>query len=279
MPHLPSGQINGRGADGSASSTISASGPKKSPPAISIRAFLLGLVLGTSLTLTLFTFQQTFNQLWRAHFFLATLSAFHFLEFYITALYNPPAATTSAFLLTSNGYAYNVAHTLALLECISRNYIAPHYFPERIYLHSFDALLPAHGAARPTWLTLGFALLLIGQGTRTLAMVHAGTNFNHLVQFRRKEGHVLVTDGIYRWLRHPAYFGFFWWGLGTQIIMGNEGCLIGYSVVLWRFFKYRIEKEENLLIGFFGEDYVQYREQTAIGIPLISWSTQMVRKY
>lgn len=32
-------------------------------------------------------------------------------------------------------------------------------------------------------------------------------------------------------------------GLGTQIIMGNEGCLIGYAVVLWRFFKYRIESE------------------------------------
>lgn len=74
-------------------------------------------------------------------------------------------------------------------------------------------------------------------------MVHAGSNFNHLVQMKKKEGHFLVTDGVYGWLRHPSYFGFFWWGLGTQVVMGNVGCLAGYAVVLWRFFRLRIESE------------------------------------
>ncbi|KAL8723301.1 MAG: hypothetical protein Q9225_000353 [Loekoesia sp. 1 TL-2023] len=266
----PTLHTNGRNPDANNPPTITITDPKKNPSAISIRAFFLGLAFGSSLTLTLlFLLQQPSNPLWRAPFFITTLSAFHFLEFYITAQYNPPAATTGAFLLTSNGYAYNAAHTLALLECIFGNYVGPRYFPERPSLHSFNALLPAEGGARTAWLMLGFALLVIGQGTRTLAMVHAATNFNHLIQFRKKEGHVLVTNGIYRWLRHPAYFGFFWWGLGTQIIMGNVGCLIGYAVVLWRFFKYRIEKEENLLIGFFGQDYVRYKNRTAVGIPLI----------
>ncbi|KAL9032011.1 MAG: hypothetical protein Q9196_000024 [Gyalolechia fulgens] len=215
--------------------------PNKSPSAISLRAFLIGLAFGISVTLTFLALQRPSNPLWRAPFFITTLSTFHFLEFYITALYNPPAATTSAFLLTTNGYSYNVAHTLALIECVVGNYLAPRYFPERRYLHHFDAFLPAGGGARAAWLTVGFALLVLGQAIRTLAMVHAATNFNHLIQFRKKEGHVLVTDGIYRWLRHPSYFGFFWWGLGTQIIMGNEACLAGYAVVLWKFFKHRIE--------------------------------------
>ncbi|KAI4263175.1 MAG: hypothetical protein L6R42_001666 [Xanthoria sp. 1 TBL-2021] len=73
-------------------------------------------------------------------------------------------------------------------------------------------------------------------------MAQAGTNFNHLVQSKKKEGHVLVTNGIYGWLRHPSYFGFFWWGLGTQLITGNLVCLVGYAVVLWRFFSLRIKK-------------------------------------
>lgn len=72
-------------------------------------------------------------------------------------------------------------------------------------------------------------------------MLHAGSNFNHLVQKEKKVGHVLVTGGVYRYLRHPSYFGFFWWGLGTQVVLGNAVCLVGYAVVLWRFFRRRIE--------------------------------------
>ena len=119
-------------------------------------------------------------------------------------------------------------------------------------------------------------------------MAQAGSNFNHLVQMRRKQGHELVTDGIYAWLRHPSYFGFWWWGLGTQVVLGNWACLVGYAVVLWRFFSGRIESElflgfgvwiggsadsgvgeEELLINFFGGDYVRYRARTRVGIPFI----------
>ncbi|KAL8855082.1 MAG: hypothetical protein Q9221_000279 [Calogaya cf. arnoldii] len=242
---------------------------KRSPSAISLRAFVLGLAFGVSLTLTVVQLQPPLNPLWRASFFLAILSIFHFLEFYITARYNPPAATLSAFLLTGNGYAYNLAHTLAFLECILRNYVAPRYYPDWPLLQPFNAFLPLDGGARLAWLTLGLTMLLGGQGIRTLAMAQAGTNFNHLVQSKKKEGHVLVTNGIYRWLRHPSYFGFFWWGLGTQLVMGNLVCLVGYAVVLWRFFSLRIASEERLLVAFFGAEYIHYRDTTAVGIPMI----------
>lgn len=100
----------------------------------------------------------------------------------------------------------------------------------------------------PEWtdtplLAVGFAMLAVGQATRTMAMAHAGSNFNHLVQSTKKQGHELVTDGIYAWLRHPSYFGFWCWGLGTQLVLGNRVCLVGYAVVLWRFFSRRIVRE------------------------------------
>ena len=79
------------------------------------------------------------------------------------------------------------------------------------------------------------------------------------------------------------------------MVLGNAVCLVGYAVVLWRFFRRRIEsrfffsfsmpierkggvggaftnlytEEETLLIGFFGMDYVRYRDRTRVGIPLI----------
>lgn len=74
-------------------------------------------------------------------------------------------------------------------------------------------------------------------------MAQAGTNFNHTPQRTKKEGHVLVSTGVYAWLRHPSYFGFFWWALGTQVLVGNKVCLVGYLGALWTFFYRRIRGE------------------------------------
>jgi hypothetical protein len=60
------------------------------------------------------------------------------------------------------------------------------------------------------------------------------------VQSKHQAGHVLVKSGLYGYLRHPSYFGFFWWGLGTQLVLGNAVCFVGYALVLWRFFSSRI---------------------------------------
>lgn len=43
--------------------------------------------------------------------------------------------------------------------------------------------------------------------------------------------------------RHPSYLGFFYWALGTQIMLANPVSIVVFAVVLWRFFKYRIERE------------------------------------
>jgi len=118
-------------------------------------------------------------------------------------------------------------------------------------------------------LGLGLLLVVLGQGVRSAAMATAGTNFNHVPVKERREGHVLVTQGIYGVLRHPAYFGFFWWAVGTQLIVGNAVCFVAYTVVLWKFFHHRIVEEEKLLCAFFEDEYVRYRSTTSTGIPFI----------
>lgn len=147
-------------------------------------------------------------------------------------------------------------------------------------------------------------MIVVGQATRTVAMAQAGSNFNHTVQMKKNAGHELVTRGIYAWFGHPSYFGFFWWGLGTQVVLGNTVCLVGYAGVLWKFFSSRIAStwalflfrfpvscvrwsaergasaccarladrglgEEELLVRFFGKEYVDYRRRTWVGIPFI----------
>ena len=100
-----------------------------------------------------------------------------------------------------------------------------------------------------------------------------GTNFNHYVQERRKDGHVLVKNGIYSLVRHPSYFGWFYWSVGTQVLLANPICLFLYAYASWKFFNTRIAYEEFHLIKFFGREYTTYQKQVSTGIPFISGYT------
>lgn len=243
---------------------------------IGVQAFALGNVFTGGILLAGWLISIG-SSWWRLPAFFVCLSLFHFLEFYTTARFNTPAARASSFLLFSNGSAYSTAHALATTEIIISN-LLPAY--QRLFVHS---------------VVIGFGLVLIvlGQTVRSVAMAHACTNFNHTIAQQRKENHVLVSDGIYAYFRHPSYFGFFWWALGTQLLVGNKICLLGYSVVLWRFFARRIQGaymtpgspyrsvimwlanmyerigEEKFLVQFFGQQYLEYKGATATYIPFI----------
>ncbi|EEA25990.1 farnesyl cysteine-carboxyl methyltransferase [Talaromyces marneffei ATCC 18224] len=225
---------------------------------ISTRAFSLGLILGLSFmtTIYLLTIHQT--PLWRVPFFVSSLCLFHFLEFWVTAQYNTKYADVSSFLLTSNGAAYNIAHGSAIVECVVSHYLFG------------SSTSPILRTVSTILLLFGILCMVVGQTVRTLAMATAGSNFNHIVQVQRREGHVLVTGGIYSFLRHPSYFGFFWWGLGSQLVFQNVICFVGYAVVLWQFFTSRIYREERFLIAFFGDEYTSYKSRTIVGIPFIA---------
>jgi protein-S-isoprenylcysteine O-methyltransferase len=200
-------------------------GGDRSLAGIAIRALLLGVcgTIGFALTAMLALHE---NRLWRPCFFIGTLSVFHFLEFWITAAYNTPIAYVSSFLLT-NGDRYRQAHTMALIETIVTSY----FFPEwQAYVNP------------PAAIVMGIIMIAVGQTVRSVAMKQAGTNFNHQVQSKKNEGHELVTTGLYSHFRHPSYFGFFWWGLGTQVVLGNSVSFVVYACVLWYFFYTRIKR-------------------------------------
>lgn len=211
----------------------------KSLSGISIRAFSLGIALGITIIATV---QLAYYScpLWRAPFFIAVLALFHYLEFDSTARFNPPDAKIDSFLLSANGSAYNVAHTAALTELFVRQWLSSDFKPAWLSLpFTIPPLFPTIPTSTIT-VAVGMALIVIGQYVRTAAMAQAGKSFNHVVQSTKKDDHVLVTSGVYSFSRHPSYFGFFWWGLGTQLVLGNLICFPAYAVVLWKFFANRI---------------------------------------
>ncbi|THV49695.1 hypothetical protein BGAL_0183g00130 [Botrytis galanthina] len=245
-------------------------GQPKSLSGIALRSFLVGIVLAISLFATFYLFFVANSIFWRIPFFISSLAIFHFLEFWTTARYNTPEASISSFLFSGNGSAYNIAHSAAVTEFLITNTFFPHGSSYRILGLQFPPSISLFSSrSQNLILVLGLILIILGQTIRSVAMVQAGRSFNHIVQFTRSRSHTLVTTGLYAWLRHPSYFGFFWWGLGTQMVLGNFYCFGGYTLVLWMFFNRRIKGEEALLIKFFGDEYVQYRQVSWVGIPFI----------
>lgn len=79
------------------------------------------------------------------------------------------------------------------------------------------------------------------------------------------------NDRSYKYFRHPSYVGFYYWSVGTQLLLGNPICAVCYSLASWYFFKRRIPYEERTLLKYFPDEYPAYVTNTWSGLPFI-WS-------
>ncbi len=165
------------------------------------------------------------------------MSYFHFSEFYyVTRSFGIP--NFDAFLI-NHGKEYAFAFTISMLEY--------HYMR---LSSGFELLYP------------GIVISIIGLFLRATAMLTAGSGFTHLIARHKSHTHSLVTHGIYAYMRHPGYCGWFLWVIGSQLILGNILSLILFTIITWKFFSERIPYEENLLVDFFAQDYLDYRSKT-----------------
>jgi len=109
----------------------------------------------------------------------------------------------------------------------------------------------------------------MGCAVRVIALFTAKHNFTHEIATEKKAEHILVKTGIYQYMRHPGYMGWYWWTVGSQLILINPICACAFAYVSWKFFHHRIPVEEEGLVEFFGFDYVKYRSVTPTYIPFI----------
>lgn len=206
----------------------------------------MGVTFGLSLIVIIYASTE-----WkRFGVYFLFMSTFHFSEYLAIAYANPRTLSHHTFVL-NHSTAYLIAAASSWIEFILEIWLWP----------TIKQNLPI--------LLIGIVTCIAGEILRKLAIITANTNFNHLVQFHKSEGHILVTHGVYRWMRHPSYAGWFWWSIGTQIILANPICLVLYVIVSWKFFHERILIEEVTLVNFFLEKYVEYQEKTPTGVPFI----------
>jgi protein-S-isoprenylcysteine O-methyltransferase Ste14 len=78
----------------------------------------------------------------------------------------------------------------------------------------------------------------------------------------------LVTDGIYKYVRHPQYTGFFMIPLGIMIGWATIPLIVLYLILLVMYYKLA-KKEENDMIDEFGPEYEEYKNKTKMFIPYL----------
>ncbi|KAB0797995.1 hypothetical protein PPYR_08988 [Photinus pyralis] len=219
---------------------------KKNTYKIAVRSVNLGflLALGVYIRLVAPDHIQIFG------LYMCTMSIFHYSEFLCMANIQPKLVSADSFVIN-----HSVQYTIAALTSWVEFFVEAYFFPD---------------LKTKFWLShIGLVVCIIGELLRKAAMLTASSNFNHLVQCEKVEGHILVTHGVYSIFRHPSYVGWFYWSIGTQVILLNPLCIIAYTIASWTFFRERILIEEIMLLNFFGQQYCDYQEKVRTGLPFI----------
>ncbi|MEO1352113.1 MAG: protein-S-isoprenylcysteine O-methyltransferase [Cyanobacteria bacterium J06635_15] len=113
---------------------------------------------------------------------------------------------------------------------------------------------------------------VIGVGVFGLAIwllwrshVDLGQNWSPIAEIQTQQ--VLVTQGVYRYLRHPMYSAHILWGVAQGMLIANwlvgSGGIITFTLLYW----VRVPKEEALMQARFGQHYASYKQTTGAVIP------------
>jgi protein-S-isoprenylcysteine O-methyltransferase Ste14 len=98
---------------------------------------------------------------------------------------------------------------------------------------------------------------------------HRDLELNWSKSLELREGHALVTTGVYAYVRHPMYAAFWLMGVGQLLMLPNwivgPAGLVGFGVLFFG----RLRREEEMMIAAFGEEYRSYLRRTARVIPWI----------
>ncbi|XP_067618935.1 protein-S-isoprenylcysteine O-methyltransferase-like [Eurosta solidaginis] len=181
---------------------------------IALRSSFLGFIEAISILVFIFA-PSVLKQFGVYSFFFFFMAVSHYSEFLAIAWCNPSSLSVDSFILN-----HSIHYALAAVA----NWIE--FGLEVWLLLSFKDFYYI-------WLT-GVVLCIVGEIMRKVTMITARNSFTHLVQYEKSYHHKLITHAIYAYMRHPSYVGWFWWSVGTQIILlyrlVNDTYMVGRSI-------------------------------------------------
>ena len=104
----------------------------------------------------------------------------------------------------------------------------------------------------------GFLIGLLGDGIFLLSVLCMKDSWRAGIPDKDKTE--LVTNGIYRYSRNPAFLGFDFMYIGVLLLYGNL-LTLGFSVFAMVMLHLQILQEERYLEDAFGTAYIEYKKQ------------------
>lgn len=98
-------------------------------------------------------------------------------------------------------------------------------------------------------------------------LTHKALGRNWSVSLDVREGHKLVSDGVYRHVRHPMYTAFWLWAAAQAMLLPNGVAGFSGLVGFGTLYALRVGREERLMLDAFGDEYRAYANRTSRLIP------------
>ena len=117
----------------------------------------------------------------------------------------------------------------------------------------------------PFSLIIGSFLLALSLWLFHRSHADLGTNWSITLEIR--ESHRLVTQGLYRHVRHPMYSALLLYGLGQAMVVPNWVAGPSYAVAMALVCALRLRPEEELMRDQFKGEYEAYASRTKRLIP------------
>jgi protein-S-isoprenylcysteine O-methyltransferase Ste14 len=136
-------------------------------------------------------------------------------------------------------------------------------------IHIFSNWFTSCNLALPLWARIvgavGFALtILLYWWTHKVL----GKHWSNVLVI--KEEHKLITEGPYKYVRHPMYTTFWMWVIFQGLLLANWLVwIVGIGTWSLAYFT-RIEHEEQMMLEQFGQEYKDYMKKTGRLLPKFS---------
>ena len=126
-------------------------------------------------------------------------------------------------------------------------------------------LASADYTLRPVPLVTGTVCLTLGLWLFYLSHADLGANWSLTLEVLEK--HRLVTQGVYRRVRHPMYTALLLYSVGQALVLPNYVAGLSSVVAMALLVALRIGPEERMMLEEFGKDYREYMALTKRLVP------------
>ena len=128
-------------------------------------------------------------------------------------------------------------------------------------VYVFSPVLDFANYDMPDWWSLvGVILFIDAIIILYISHAHLGKNWSPVLGIQKE--HQLVTTGIYQYIRHPMYAAHLLWSVAQILILNNWIAGFSFIVVMVPHYLLRVNKEEQMMIEQFGDDYEEYKKTT-----------------